>query len=71
MKFPIKHIISACLTFTLLAGWVTPAYAADVTSITPASLVNDVDRTITVAGTGFDTSAVVLMDGSALVTSFL
>ncbi len=71
MKFPKKHIFSAFLTLTLLAGWVTPAYAADVTSITPASVVNDVDRTITVAGTGFDTSAVVLMDGSALITSFL
>jgi hypothetical protein len=71
MKFQIKHFISAILALSLLAGWVTPAYAADVTSITPTSVVNDVDRTITVAGTGFDISAVVLMDGSALITSFL
>ncbi|NOT05020.1 MAG: hypothetical protein HOP27_10520 [Anaerolineales bacterium] len=71
MKFQIKHFISALLTIVLLAGWVTPAYAADVTSITPTSVVNDADRIITVAGTGFDTSAVVLMDGSALITSFL
>ena len=71
MKFQIKHFISAFLALVLLAGWVTPAYAADVTSITPTSVVNDADRIITVAGTGFDTSAVVLMDGSALITSFL
>ncbi len=71
MKFPIKHIISAFLTFTLLAGWVTPAYAATVSAISPSSIVSDVDRVITVSGSGFDSGAafVVLMDGAPLISS--
>lgn len=55
----------------MFSGWVTPAYAAYVTTITPTSVVNDIDRSITVAGTGFDNSAVVLLDGLALATTFL
>ena len=71
MKFPIKYIISAFLTLTLLAGWVTPAYAATVSAISPSSIVSDVDRVITVSGSGFDSGAafVVLMDGAPLISS--
>ena len=71
MKFQIKYFVSALLVLILMAGWVTPAYAADVVSITPTSVVNDVASTITVAGNGFDNTAVVLLDGSALATTFL
>lgn len=71
MRFQTKYFASVILLLTLLANWVTPVYAADVGSITPTSVVNDIDRTITVAGTGFDSTAVVLMDGSALLTVFL
>lgn len=66
-----KIISSIVLLAVFTAGGVTSVYAADVTSITPTSVVNDADRTITVAGTGFDNSAVVLMDGVALSTTFL
>ena len=49
-----------------------PVYAAPaVTSITPSSIVNDVANVITVAGTEFNETAAVLMDGSALVTNYL
>ncbi|MBI5945110.1 MAG: hypothetical protein HY864_12130 [Chloroflexi bacterium] len=71
MKFQNKYFVSLLLVLILLSGWVTPVYAADVISVTPASIVNDVANTITVAGIGFDNTAVVLMDGSALTTSFL
>ncbi len=71
MKFQGKYLVSLLLAFTLLAGWITPAYAATVVSVTPSSIINDVDRTITVKGTDFDNTAVVLLDGSALATSFV
>ncbi|MBI5352926.1 MAG: IPT/TIG domain-containing protein [Chloroflexi bacterium] len=68
MKFQNKYFVSAILVFTLLAGWVTPAYAATVISITPTSILNDIDRTITVTGTDLTGTAVVLLDGTPLVT---
>jgi hypothetical protein len=48
-----------------------PAYAAGVTTITPKTIVNIVANVITVSGTDFDDTAVVLMDGSALITNYL
>ncbi len=69
MKFQNKYLVSAFLALTLLMSWATPAYAATVVSITPTSIINDVDRTITVTGTGFDGTTVVLLDGSALLTT--
>ena len=71
MKFQIKHFISAFLAIALMAGWVTPAYAATVVSVAPSSIINDVDRTITVTGTGFDAPGVifvVVLGGVQLVT---
>ena len=70
MKLNSKYFVSAFLVLTLLASWVTPAYAAP-NSVTPDSVVNDVANTITVAGSGFDSSAVVLLNGVALETTFL
>jgi hypothetical protein len=57
----------------LLVGAVTPAYAAlAIDSVTPGSIVNDVNNTLTVSGTDFDSTAAVLLDGyGALATSFL
>jgi len=69
MKFQSKYVLSAFLAFTLLMGWVTPAYAATVVSFTPTSIINDVNRTITVTGTGFDSTAVILLDGNQLPTN--
>ena len=42
-----------------------------MTSITPGTIVNDVENVITVAGSEFDNTAAVLMDGAALTTNFL
>ncbi len=52
MKFQIKYFVSAFLALTLLLGWVTPAYAAPtvISDHAKLSIVNDVDRTITVTG---------------------
>lgn len=71
MKFQGKYLFSLLLAFTFLAGWITPAYAATVVSVTPSSIINDVDRTITVKGTDFDNTAVILLDGSPLATTFV
>jgi hypothetical protein len=72
MKFLHKYFVSVFLALTLVTGWVTPAYAAQViTSVTPLSIVNDVANTITVSGSGFDSTAVVLLNGIALTTTFL
>ena len=71
LKLKSKNLISVLLLLGVLAGWTTPAYAADVISVTPGSVVNDAASTITVAGSGFDNTAVVLLDGSALATTFL
>jgi len=73
MKFQSRFFISAFLALTLLSGRVIPALAAQViNSVTPNSVVNDVANTITVEGTGFDATAVVLLDGfGALATTVL
>ena len=70
MKFQIKHFISAFLAIILLAGFFTPVYAATVVSVAPSSIINDVDRTISVTGTGFSGATfVVVLGGASLVTS--
>lgn len=56
----------------MLASIAMPVYAqTTIGSVTPSSIVNNVDNTITVSGTGFDNTAAVLLNGSALTTSFL
>jgi hypothetical protein len=73
MKFQIKHFISAILALSLLAGWVTPAYAAapTIASISPNLVFNDVATTITITGTDFISGAVVsLKNYGDLGTSF-
>lgn len=67
-----KRMIILGLFLALLTSFIpTPVYAATVASVTPNSITNDVANTITIAGTGFDNTAVVLLDGSALSTVFL
>ena len=62
----------ALLLALVLATIPEPVYAqATLSSVTPASIVNNIDNTITVSGTGLDNSAAVLLNGSALTTSFL
>lgn len=73
----MKNALSRMVPFSLLLALlmaiipVMPVYAADIVSITPGTIVNDVPTTITVAGNGFDNTAAVLLDGSALGTTFL
>lgn len=71
MKLNRKYVLSAFLALIMLLSWSVPAFAATVISVTPSAITNDVDRTITVSGTDFDNSAVILLDGSALTTNFL
>jgi hypothetical protein len=63
---PLSLLISMLLAVTPV-----PAYAADLVSITPNTIVNNVAHDITVSGNGFANSAAVLLDGSALSTNFL
>jgi hypothetical protein len=73
MKFLRKYFVSVFLVMTLLAGWVTPVYAAQViNSVTPDSIVNNVANMITIEGADFDSTAIVLLDGfGALATTVL
>jgi len=73
MKNPISRLVPFSVIIALLMALLPfSAYAAPaVTSITPNVIVNDVVNVITVAGTEFDGSAAVLMDGGALDTKFL
>jgi IPT/TIG domain len=69
-RFPRFVAFSLLLAFALVVVPVS-VYAQTVVSVTPSTIVNDVANTITVSGTGFDNTAVVLLDGSALTTVFL
>lgn len=73
MKKSKPHLVSISLLVALLiALFPVPVYAAPaMTSITPNIIVNNVENVITVAGTEFDNSAAVLLDGAALSTNFL
>jgi len=73
MKKPFSRLVPFSLLIAMLAA-LLPLHvfaAPTVLSITPGTIVNDVANVITVAGTEFDESAAVLMDGAALVTNFL
>jgi hypothetical protein len=74
MKPGFPRFAALSLLFTMIFASVsTPAYAqtATVGSVTPSAVVNDVDNTITVMGTGFDNTAAVVLDSQALATSFV
>ena len=72
MRHNLLRIVSlALLTAFMMAGIPHPVYAAEVLSVTPSTINNNVANTITVAGTDFDNTAVVLLNGSALTTTFL
>ncbi|MBC7878010.1 MAG: IPT/TIG domain-containing protein [Anaerolineales bacterium] len=71
MKFQNKFFVSIFLALVLIVNWIHPAYAATVISVSPSSIINDVNRTITITGTGFDNTAIVLLDGAALATAFV
>lgn len=70
----ISHVkcifIFGILLAVLAASMPTSVFAADLLSITPSTVVNNVENTITVKGTGFDNTAVVLLNGAAVATTF-
>ncbi len=72
MKIRLIRILSLSLMVAFVAA-LSPirVYAADLLSITPGTVTNNVNNTITVKGTGFDNTAIVLLDGSALSTTFV
>ncbi len=68
----LRSVSLALLLALVLVVVPAPVYAqTTIVSVTPLTIVNDVENTITVSGTGFDNTAVVQLGGSALVTSFL
>jgi hypothetical protein len=73
MKNPISRLVPFSLLIAMLWALlpIQASAAPTVITITPKSIVNDVANVITVAGTEFDNSAAVLMDGAALITNFL
>src|SRR6266498_1568791 len=73
MKNIFSHFVPLSLLIALMmALFPVPVYAAPaMTSITPNTIVNDVVSIITVAGSEFDNTAAVLLDGSAIATTFL
>ena len=66
MKTKFSSIISLSLFIVLIAAMVPiPVYAAPaITSVTPSQIVNNVDTTITIKGSGFDSTAEVSLGGS-------
>ena len=73
MNKPFSRFIPFSLLIALLVAlFPIPVYAAPtVTSITPNTIVNDVANGITVSVTEFDPSAVAMLDGTPLATTFL
>jgi hypothetical protein len=72
MKHKLFRLMSMALLVVLVVSVVPKAvYAAEVLNVTPGTVLNNVSTTITIAGTGFDNTAVVLLNGSALTTTFL
>jgi IPT/TIG domain-containing protein len=72
MKLNLSRLIPVLVILAILIAHVpiASAYAAGILSVTPGTIVNDVPNTLTISGTGFDNTAVVLLNGSALTTSF-
>jgi hypothetical protein len=68
--FPRFSAISLLLTL-ILALVPVPVYAqtATVGPVSPSTIVNDADATITVSGSGFDNTAVALLDSQPLATT--
>ena len=72
MKLAFPQIVAVSLLLALVLATIPlSVYAQTVVSVTPPEVVNDVDRTITVTGTGFDNTAVVSLGTRALATTFV
>jgi len=64
---PLSFILAMLMALVPMAS----VYAADLLSISPSTIVNSGANTLTVNGTGFDNTAVVLLEGSTLSTTFV
>lgn len=73
MKLKFSRVIPFALLLSMLLALIpfTPALAADLLSISPSTIVNNVANTVTVTGAGFDNTAVILLGGSTLSTTFV
>ncbi|HEY6072288.1 MAG TPA: IPT/TIG domain-containing protein, partial [Anaerolineales bacterium] len=73
MRLSTRFLVLLVLVPLLALGWVQPAFAAlGIDTVIPATLVNTSAVTLTLTGTDFDSTAVVLLDGfGALATTFL
>ncbi|MCL4270655.1 MAG: IPT/TIG domain-containing protein [Anaerolineales bacterium] len=69
MLFVRKMIIAGLIMALFLTMTPSSVLAADLLSINPDTVVNDVENTITVTGVDFDATAAVLLNGSASVTT--
>src|SRR6185503_3491573 len=70
MKLNVARLIPLSLILALIAALlpVAPAYAAHtITSVSPSQIANDVDTTITIIGTNFDSSSQVSLGSVALL----
>ena len=65
-KFPLSLFMALIMALVPMS-----VNAATVISVTPGTIVNDVANMITISGTGFDNTSAVLLDGSALSSTFL
>jgi len=71
MKTKFSRTLSFATLLALMAATIPfSVLAADVLSVTPSTIVNDTSNVIIVTGTGFDNTAVVLLSGTTLSTTF-
>lgn len=76
MKPGFPRLMSISLLFALMLALIPASVYAQtpspiLNSVMPPTIVNDIANTITVSGSNFDNSAVILLNGSALATSYL
>ena len=70
MKLNLSRLIPFSLILALVTALipVAPVYAAHtITSVSPSQIVNNVDTTITITGTNFDSTSEVSLGGTALL----
>ena len=70
MKTQIKILVTAVLAVVLVMSHISTAFAATVISVSPSTISNRTANTITVTGTGFDSSARIVSGNIVLPTTF-
>ncbi|MDI6770144.1 MAG: IPT/TIG domain-containing protein [Anaerolineales bacterium] len=67
----LSFLVVILVTAIALVNPIPARAALTVLSVSPSTVVNDTATTITITGTEFEVGAVVLLNGSALATTFL